>query len=237
MCLKNVFFWPRKILVGILREFLHRFCTGFSWLHVAWWKVGKFVFFVKAFCFCFSFFPDNKSRIIVVSCRNDYFILDGLEVLFGECALDSGSFAGTAGWQWWVYGPFVVNRFGWWSVAISAKLDFQHYLERKGRGMVSVSKTVDCAVLLSFPLLPPFSFLPFDLRRERSLACGQQSRPSGTIMWMVTPPQQALTKEGADAALDPTSATPWNLFCSLRPRRQLGNCLLQFHSRVYLHFK
>ena len=29
--------------------------------------------------------------------------------------------AGTAGWQWWVYGPFVVNRFCRWSVAIAAK--------------------------------------------------------------------------------------------------------------------
>ena len=122
-----------KIPVGILREFLHGFCTGLSRLQFACEMAWKICVFVQGFLPC-AFFVNNKSRYIVVSCRNDCFILDGSEIPFGECAQLSQVVAGTAGWQWWVYGPFVVNRFGRWSVAIAAKNGFPTLFTKKMGG-------------------------------------------------------------------------------------------------------
>ena len=51
--------------------------------------------------------------------------------------------------------------------------------KENGRGMVSVSKTVDCAVCCCFPLLPPFLFLPFDLQLRMKIG----KKPTVAAEW------------------------------------------------------
>ena len=92
--------------------------------------------------------------------------------------------------------------------------------------MVSVSKTVDCVVVLVFPLLPPLSLLfPLALSR-RCMACGHRRCGFGTIAEMVVRPSKLWINEGAVVALDPTSATPLELFPFPSPKAATGKLFM-----------
>ena len=91
-------------------------------------------------CFCgrqclSHSFQITSLAYLVVSCWNDYFILDGLEIYFGERNSCGELLLVSPVWQWRADGP-TRCRSVWPMVCCHRQpnIDLQHYLERKRAG-------------------------------------------------------------------------------------------------------